>query len=92
MRQLCGAVISQQGRRIDRLTDTATTLMARDYKGFGNQAMNAVMEITPPPAKSSRGIMVGTSEKFNAGMLKDISRSITTEGKNGVVEWKSNTK
>lgn len=34
------------------------------------------------------GIMVGTSEKFNAGILKHISRSITTEGKNGVVEWK----
>lgn len=32
--------------------------------------------------------MVGTSKKFNAGMLKDISRSIMTEGKNGVVEWK----
>ena len=34
------------------------------------------------------GIMVGTSEKFNAGILKHRSRSITTEGKNGVVEWK----
>ena len=44
VRQLCGAVISQQGRRIDRLTDTATTLMARDYKGFGNQGQTGVIE------------------------------------------------
>jgi hypothetical protein len=25
-------------------TDIATTLMARDYKGFGNQSMNGVIE------------------------------------------------
>lgn len=32
--------------------------------------------------------MLGTSEKYNAGPLEEISRSITTEGKNGVIEWK----
>lgn len=31
------------------------------------------------------GVMLGTSEQFNAGLCKEISRSITTEGKNGVV-------
>ena len=44
-----GAIISKQAEHIDRLTDCANTLMARDYKGFGNQGMNAV--ITP---KSTR--------------------------------------
>lgn len=33
------------------------------------------------------GIMLGTSEQFNAGLCEEMSRSITTEGKNGVVEW-----
>lgn len=31
---------------IGRNTEIANTLMARDYKGFGNQQMNAVMEFT----------------------------------------------
>lgn len=43
VRQLCGAIISQQGRKVERLTDTATTLMARDYKGFGNQGQTGVL-------------------------------------------------
>jgi len=29
---------------MERFTDIANTLMARDYKGFGNQAMNGVVE------------------------------------------------
>lgn len=33
------------------------------------------------------GVMLGTSERFNAGPCEEMSRSITTEGKNGVVEW-----
>lgn len=33
------------------------------------------------------GVMLGTSEQFNAGLCEDMSRSITTEGKNGVVEF-----
>lgn len=34
------------------------------------------------------GVMLGTSEQFNTGLCEDMSRSITTEGKNGVVKWK----
>lgn len=37
-------LLKQQGTDIDRKTDIATTLMARDYKGFGNQSMNGVIE------------------------------------------------
>ena len=38
-----GAIISNQGKTVDSLTDIASTLMARDYKGFGNQGMTGVI-------------------------------------------------
>ena len=47
--------------------------MARDYKGFGNQAMNAVVEKSRGGAD---GIMVGKSPSFQRGPLKDVSRAI----------------
>ena len=37
-------LVSQQGSKFEKFTDTANTLMARDYKGFGNQRMNGVIE------------------------------------------------
>lgn len=37
-------LVSQQGSKFERFTDEANTLMARDYKGFGNQRMNGVIE------------------------------------------------
>ena len=37
-------LLKEQATEIDRKTDIATTLMARDYKGFGNQPMNGVIE------------------------------------------------
>lgn len=33
------------------------------------------------------GVMLGTSEQFNGGLYEEMSRSITTKGKNGVIEW-----
>ena len=46
--QTCGrmetVLLKEQATEIDRKTDIATTLMARDYKGFGNQSMNGVIE------------------------------------------------
>lgn len=38
-------LLKNQGGELERFTDTATTLMARDYKGFGNQITNGVIEI-----------------------------------------------
>ena len=38
-----GIIVSRQAEHVDHLTDCANTLMARDYKGFGNQGMNAVI-------------------------------------------------
>lgn len=45
-------IISQQGTHLDKTTDIACTLMARDYKGFGNQGLNGVIE---PLCGASRG-------------------------------------
>ena len=46
--QTCGQtetlLLSNQATQIEKQTDIATTLMARDYKGFGNQPMNGVIE------------------------------------------------
>ena len=42
-----GVIVSRQAEHIDHLTDCANTLMARDYKGFGNQGMNAVIMQKP---------------------------------------------
>lgn len=36
-------LISNQGTKFERETEYANTLLARDYNGFGNQAMNAVI-------------------------------------------------
>ena len=40
-----GVLLSEKGTKMERETDVASTLMARDYKGFGNQAMTGVMEV-----------------------------------------------
>ena len=46
--QACGQMetwlLKNQCNDFERHTDIATTLMARDYKGFGNQSMNGVIE------------------------------------------------
>ena len=37
-------LLKEQGGELEKFTDIASTLMARDYKGFGNQGMNGVIE------------------------------------------------
>ncbi len=37
-------LLSNKGTQYEKTIDCAATLMARDYKGFGNQAMTAVVE------------------------------------------------
>lgn len=38
-----GIIVKNQGKEIKRTTEIASTLMARDYKGFGNQEMTGVL-------------------------------------------------
>ena len=37
-------LLKSKGGEFERYADCANTLMARDYKGFGNYAMNGVIE------------------------------------------------
>lgn len=39
-----GILLSKQGKQIEKIADIANTLMARDYKGLGNQSTNGVLE------------------------------------------------
>ncbi len=39
------AHLSNKGEVFEKETDVANTLLARDYKGFGNQAMNGIIEV-----------------------------------------------
>lgn len=39
-----GVTLSKCATKVDSLTDIANTLLARDFKSFGNQSMNAVVE------------------------------------------------
>ena len=45
---ICGqtetVLLKNQCNDFERHTNIAATLMARDYKGFGNQSMNGVIE------------------------------------------------
>ena len=76
-------IVSNCGTQYEKTTEVAATLMARDYKGFGNQAMNAVVEVV-----GADGVLLGKSPDFQRGPLKDTARTIMTDGTNGVVEWK----
>lgn len=59
-------VVSEYGKKIEKTADIATTLLARDYKGFGNQAMTGVVELE----------MVGKCEAINGhDLLKRVYSS-----------------
>lgn len=42
-----GVMVSKQNTKIDRLASKSHSLMARDYKGFGNQSMTGIIEPLP---------------------------------------------
>ena len=44
IKELTGVVLTNKGKNFEKETEIAGTLMARDYKGFGNQAMTGVIE------------------------------------------------
>ena len=43
-RQTEAVLLSAQGSEFEGFAEVANTLMARDYKGFGNQTMNGALE------------------------------------------------
>jgi hypothetical protein len=44
-KQMEAVLLKNQGTELDKLTDVATTLLARDYKGLANQSSNGVIEL-----------------------------------------------
>ena len=43
-KQLEPVFLKNQGKELQKFTDVSGTLLARDWKGFGNQAQTGVME------------------------------------------------
>lgn len=56
---MTGVLLSEKGTKLERETDVAMTLMARDYKGFGNQAMTGVMEVATERERVNRVRRIG---------------------------------
>ena len=86
-------LLSQQATKIDKFTQVANTLMARDYKGFGNQPMTAIMEVDEPMTRGgsivkANGIDIGKSTEFFRGEYEGKSRTLRADGTSGVVLWK----
>lgn len=61
-----GAILSKYGTSIDKITDVATALCARDSKGFGNQGMTGVVELDIPQATKAGTIKVCEYGAFDA--------------------------
>ena len=80
-------LLSNQGKRIEKCVDIACTIIARDYKGFGNQPMTAFVE-------TKKTIVMTRPHGYNCGGIEQtdifptVRKSSTMDGNNGVVEWK----
>ena len=68
--------LSKQGTVFDKETDVSNTLMARDYKGFGNQSMNCVVE--PVRLGNIYGDHCGTGFAGNVWDAEAISPTLMT--------------
>lgn len=53
-----GINLSKQATEVKNITDVSGTLMARDYKGFGNQEMTGVVEGLPIREATKKGYAV----------------------------------
>ena len=53
-----GINLSKQATEVNNITDVSGTLMARDYKGFGNQEMTGVVEGLPIREATKKGFAV----------------------------------
>jgi DNA (cytosine-5)-methyltransferase 1 len=80
-------LIKNKGTEITKLTDNANTIMARDYKGFGNQEMNAVILIKNNNSKGyleaseGDGINISSRMEYQRGNVqKDKIQTIDTMG------------
>lgn len=84
------SLISNKGEKFEKETGVANTLLARDYKGFGNQAMNAVIEILQATKKeymereicdvAGLSYTESESKKRQVQENKNIYSTLTTTG------------
>lgn len=63
--RIIAGIVSNCGEKFEKEVDVANTLLARDYKGFGNQGMNAVVEI---PQATKKGYI-----ECEVGGVADLS-------------------
>ena len=86
-----GINLKDQATTFDGLTDVAHTIMARDYKGFGNQSMTGVIEPIivasrgrNPENPSDRTTGSPTEQRLEANM-NGTTNTITTVAKDNYV-------
>lgn len=86
-----GINLKDQATTFDGLTDVAHTLMARDYKGFGNQSMTGVIEPIivasrgrNPENPSDRTTGSPTEQRLEAN-TNGVTNTITTVAKDNYV-------
>jgi DNA (cytosine-5)-methyltransferase 1 len=77
----CTGLLSNQCAKFDGKTDYANTLLARDYKGFGNQAMNCVVEKVLIPQATKQGYI-----ECNIPGVADLSFPDSKTRRGGVQE------
>ena len=77
-------LVSSKGKKFDKEIDIANTLLARDYKGFGNQAMNAVIKI--PKDTKADGCYINQSPSFTRAPLEGLSRTLKADSHAGVYD------
>lgn len=89
--EVSGINLKDQATTFDGLTDVAHTLMARDYKGFGNQSMTGVIEPfivasrgRNPENPSDRTTGSPTEQRLEANM-NGTTNTITTVAKDNYV-------
>ena len=80
--------VSNQATVVDGFTDEAGTLMARDWKGFGNQAMTAVVEpfIVASRGRDSDNPDVNTEQKLEPNLTGCTNTITSVQKDNWVAE------
>lgn len=80
--------VSNQATVVDGFTDEAGTLMARDWKGFGNQTMTAVVEpfIVASRGRDSDNPDVNTEQKLEPNLTGCTNTITSVQKDNWVAE------
>ena len=80
--------VSNQATVVDGFTDESGTLMARDWKGFGNQAMTAVVEpfIVASRGRDSDNPDINTEQKLEPNLTGCTNTITSVQKDNWVAE------